>query len=329
MCTSITFQSKEKENFLGRTMDFSHDIEPGVYVASKNYEWYSLITREKCVDLYSFICIGQRIKNIFGVFDGVNEMGFAVATLYFKDYAYYNFPLEEKTPIASLDFSHYILGRCSSVKDLKDLLENITIMGVRDPVTKTEAPLHWIVTDRSGECAVIEQTKEGLKVMDNPIGVLANSPDFNWQMTNLRNYMNISVEQEEEAKWREVSLTPFGQGMGSIGLPGGFTSPERFARTAFIKTHAQVPEKKLQTVLECFHIMNGVSIPKGIVLTDKGTYDYTKYIAVMNTNTCEYYFKTYEDDEIKTVNLSDYYTYNEELIFLGNISSQVEEFKFF
>ena len=70
--------------------------------------------------------------------------------------------------------------------------------------------------------------------------------------------------------------------------------------------------------MTCFHIMNSVSIPKGIVLTDRGTYDYTKYTAFINTNTCEYYFKTYENDQIITASLCDY-SDNTEMIFIGSI----------
>ncbi|HBI05138.1 MAG TPA: penicillin amidase, partial [Paenibacillaceae bacterium] len=32
MCTAITLQSIQGENFFGRTMDFSHPIEPGLYI---------------------------------------------------------------------------------------------------------------------------------------------------------------------------------------------------------------------------------------------------------------------------------------------------------
>jgi penicillin V acylase-like amidase (Ntn superfamily) len=47
MCTAITLQSIQRENFFGRTMDFSYPIEPGLYVIPRNYEWYSLITMKK------------------------------------------------------------------------------------------------------------------------------------------------------------------------------------------------------------------------------------------------------------------------------------------
>ncbi|GAA3650036.1 choloylglycine hydrolase family protein [Asaccharospora irregularis] len=318
MCTAITLQSMQGENFFGRTMDFSHPIEPGIYIIPKNYKWRSLITPKKYVDSYSFICMGQETDGMLGFFDGVNEQGFAAAVLYFAGCAYYDLPVDNKEQIASLDFLHYILGRCSCVDDLKSLLKNVRIVGIQDPVTKTSAPLHWIATDKSGKCVVIEQTKTGLEVINNPIGVMANSPGFNWHMTNLRNYIDVSVNQPKEVYWGNVSLTPFGQGGGTLHLPGGFTSPERFVRTAFIKTHVTIPKTKSQTLMTCFNIMNGVFIPKGIVITDKGSDDYTKYISFMNTNTCEYYFKTYENNQIIKVCLLDYIHANNP-IFLGKI----------
>lgn len=320
MCTAISLKSLLEENFFGRTMDFSYPIEPGLYIVPRNYKWNSLSTLNKHTNYYSFIGIGQETEGMLGFFDGVNEHGFAAATLYFEGYANYDLPIGEKEPIASLDFLHYILGRCSSVDDLKPLLENICIVGQPDPVTQKAAPLHWIATDRSGKCVVIEQTDAGLEIIDNPIGVMANSPDFRWHMTNLRNYLDISITQQKETKWGDVLLSPFGQGAGTTQLPGGFTSPERFVRTAFLKTHVQKNENHTETIMTCFHIMNSVFIPKGIVVTDRGTIDYTKYIAFMNTNTCEYYFKTYENNQIFTANLWNYNLHETQPLFLGQIA---------
>ena len=319
MCTSISLQSSQGENFFGRTMDFSYPIEPGLYVVPQNYQWHSLATMKKNMNHYSFIAIGQETDGMLGFFDGVNERGFAAATLYFEGYAHYELPVENKEPVASLDFLHYLLGHCSSVDAVKPLLENIRIVGVPDPVTQKAAPLHWIATDRSGKCIVIEQTKNGLEVIDNPIGVMANSPDFHWHMTNLRNYMDISTTQEKQVNWGNVSLTPFGQGAGTIHLPGGFTSPERFVRTAFLKTHAHLPETLSETITTCFHLLNSVFIPKGIIITDRGTYDYTQYVAFMNTNTCQYYFKTYDNNQIFTASLWHYNIHGAQPIYLGSI----------
>ena len=242
MCTAMTLQSQSKELFLGRTMDFSHDIVPQLYVVPSSYVWYSKLNNIQIRNSYRFIGLGQELEGTLGFFDGVNEKGFAAAVLYFAGYARYDTSTPKVTKsIASTDFLHYVLGRCASVRELPYLLKDITIVGTPDPVTNTIAPLHWIVADRSGACAVIEPTSRGLELINNPIGVMSNSPDFHWHMTNLRNYIEASPKQTEEVFWNNIRLTPFGQAGGTIPLPGGFTSPERFVRTAYLKAHLPKP----------------------------------------------------------------------------------------
>jgi choloylglycine hydrolase len=300
----MTLQSQSSELFFGRTMDFSHDIIPQLYIVPSSYVWYGSLSNNEMRDSYRFIGLGQELDGILGFFDGVNEKGFAAAVLYFAGYAQYSTAAhKDAEPIASIDFLHYILGRCASVKDLPDLLKAITIVGAPDPVTKTIAPLHWIATDRSGACTVIEPTGRGLELINNPIGVMSNSPDFHWHMTNLRNYIEASPTQTEEVFWDNIRLTPFGQAGGTIPLPGGFTSPERFVRTAYLKAHLPKPKDSNEAIAACFHILESVSIPKGAVLTSRNTYDYTKYTAFINTSTCEYFYKTYDDINVRTAGI--------------------------
>ena len=178
---------------------------------------------------------------------------------------------QSKETIASIDFLHFILGRSASVAELPALLKNISIVGFPDPVTNTVAPLHWIATDKSGACVVIELIAKGMELINNTIGVMANSPDFRWHMTNLRNYIEVSPTQTEEVKWNNIRLTPFGQAGGTIPLPGGFTSPERFVRTSYLKLHIPPPKDSTEAISACFHIMESVSIPKGAVVTSRNT----------------------------------------------------------
>jgi choloylglycine hydrolase len=326
MCTAITLQSKQLENFFGRTMDFSYNIDPELYIVPKYYVWNNVFNKHKFYNSYSFIGIGQETDGMLGFFDGVNEKGFAAATLYFAGYAKYNQLSNciNKIPISSLDFLHYILGRCGSIEDLKELLLDVCIVGLEDPVTQTVAPLHWIATDKSGECVVIEQTENGLKIFQNQIGVMANSPDFEWHKTNLRNYMYVSPTQTSDVTWGKIQLKPFGQAGGTMQLPGGYTSPERFVRTAYQKTHVPTPNNSLEAINACFHIMESVTIPKGIVITNRNTYDYTKYTAFINTNTCEYFFKTYDNTHITSASLWDSYANIAQPISLGKLRRPVK-----
>ena len=70
--------------------------------------------------------------------------------------------------------------------------------------------------------------------------------------------------------------------------------------------------------------MESVSIPKGIVITNRDTYDYTRYTAFINTNTCEYFFKTYDNTNITNVKLWDNYKNSAHLISLGKLRRPVK-----
>lgn len=146
----------------------------------------------------------------------------------------------------------------------------------------------------------------GLKIIENPVGVLTNSPDMIWQLTNLRNYISLDNYQKEETKWEKLILNPFSQGGGSFGLPGDYTSPGRFVRATFQKKFLLLPDTKEETVVDCFHLLKTVFIPKGIVMTSRDVPDYTQYTVFMNLNTGEYYFNTYLNPEIRMVRLCDH-----------------------
>lgn len=297
MCTAMTLQTLSDEIFLGRTMDFSYDINPQLYIVPRSHEWNNNLNNNKMKNSYKFIGFGEELNGMFALFDGVNEKGFAAASLYFSGYAQYDslFIHKGSIPISSVDFLHYIIGNCASVKDLPSFLEEIAIVGVPDPITNSIAPLHWITTDRSGECVVIEVTDRGIEILNNPVGVMSNSPDINWHITNLRNYVATSPIQPEEVYWNNFRMTPFGQGAGTTSLPGGFTSPERFVRLAYLKKHLPKPKNSKEAISACFHVLDNVSIPKGAVISSRNTFDYTIYTALINTNTCEYFYKTYDD----------------------------------
>ena len=318
MCTAFTLQSLQMENFFCRTMDFSYDIEPGFFIVPRNNLWYNPITMKKHNDCYSFIGIGQKTDSMLGFFDGVNEKGFAAAALYFAGYAYYDIPVEDKNkePIASLDFLHYILGRCTSVDELDMILKSICVLGLPDPVTKIAAPLHWIATDKSGKCVVIEQTQNGLEIFDNPIGVMTNSPSYSWHCLNLLNYFNIRNLDYETLDINGEKLNKCFTGDGAMGLPGDCSSTSRFIRLSFLKKYAVKGIDEEEGVSNIIHLFNNVAVPLGLVeLSEKNNtivydeclerYEYTIYTAVMCAESLRFYWVTYENQRVQCIDLND------------------------
>jgi choloylglycine hydrolase len=287
----------------------------------KKYRWKNVVNGKEVQNSYSFIGIGQELEGVLSFFDGVNEHGFAAAALYFAGYAQYDTVMKNAPTlqVAAYDLLHYILSHCTSVDDLRTQINRISLVGIPDPMTQTAAPLHWIAADRSGKCVILEQTGKKIELFANPIGVMVNSPDFLWHMTNLRNYMEVTPRQIEETVWGGVRLSPFGQAGGTVPLPGGYTSPERFVRATYLKTHIPKPETSEAAIFSFFQIMKSVSIPKGAVVTDRGTDDYTQYTAFIDINSGEYFFNTYENLQIKTVRLYGLETSSAALVDLGKI----------
>lgn len=327
MCTAINMHTSQGEACLGRTMDFSYPLEPELYITPRGYEWNNMPGTHRVQNRYSYLGIGQDISPVIYA-DGVNEMGFAAAVLYFPGYAAYD-PIPDKSkdpsilPVAALELVNFLLGLCPSVSQAASLLRSIRIVGLSDPVTGTVAPLHWILADKGGACMTVEKTQDGLHLMDNPMGVLTNSPGFQWHMTNLRSFLNVTPVQSHEVEWNSVRLTPFGQGTGTVGLPGDYTPPSRFVRAAYLKSHAPVPESREEAVTTGFHILDSVSIPKGAVITERGTDDYTQYTSFIRLNEMEYFFKTYDNSRILTAKLSQDQDYGADIISLGRLARPV------
>ncbi len=80
---------------------------------------------------------------------------------------------------------------------------------------------------------------------------------------------------------------------------------DRFVRTAFQKTHIAPPSGKGETVSAHFHILEYINVPKGIVLTDRGTADYTQYTAMIGLSGPEYFFRTYDNSRMAAVRLPE------------------------
>ena len=94
------------------------------------------------------------------------------------------------------------------------------------------------------------------------------------------------------------------EGAGMHGLPGDFTPPSRFIRAvAFSQSEVQAATAD-EAVLKAFHILNQFDIPLGSVRdkTDGGV-ELTQWTAVSDLKNLRWYFKTYDDQSIRMVDL--------------------------
>ena len=115
------------------------------------------------------------------------------------------------------------------------------------------SPLHWIISDRHASITV-ESVKDGLKIYDNPYGVLTNNPTFDWHLVNVNNYMGLSEANPENKLSDSHSFNTYSLGMGAFGLPGDYSSVSRFIRAVFVKEKSPSFESEKEASSHFFHI---------------------------------------------------------------------------
>ena len=292
MCTAIRFNNR----YFGRTLDFERGFEEELVVTPRD----SMQLLEAS-NRYSMMGVGVVSDGIPLYFDGVNEWGLAAAALNFPHYAVYSRDTSG-TAIPSGRLISYLLGICRSVSEVKDVLGKITVTDGTEQVGAS-SPLHWIFSD-GRESAVVESVRDGIRVMDNPVGVLTNSPPFDYHLAQLAAYSNLSVRNPTTTLG---GSSLYSGGMGAIGLPGDYSSTSRFIRATFLKESCfdrarDVGEWELNRT---FDILCSVMIPKGAVLSDAGQPVFTRYTAVIDMEKPSYYLTSPTCRTVHTIALSD------------------------
>lgn len=142
--------------------------------------------------------------------EGINEEGLSAGLFYFPRYGQYEAysPELKNSSIADLQLVPYILGCCKTIEDVKEAVKQVHVIAI-DPRAST---VHWRFADLSGKQVVLEITNGEAHFFDNELGVLTNSPGFEWQMTNLNNYVSLLPGSAPAQKLDSIQLTSFGVG---------------------------------------------------------------------------------------------------------------------
>ncbi|MGG7213503.1 choloylglycine hydrolase [Clostridium nigeriense] len=305
MCTALTLKTKDGYHLFGRNMDIEFSFNQSVTLVPRNFSYVNRATDKKEKTKYAMIGMGTIIDNHPCYAEAMNEKGLACAGLNFPKYSHWHEEtMEGKINIPPYDLILWIVGRFESIAELRKELENIHLVG--KPINEnTPLPtLHWIVSDSKGDCIVIENTIEGLKIFENKVGVLTNAPTFDWHITNLVQYMKVSPTQPSETIWGEEKINPLGQGAGGRELPGDFSSTSRFVKAAFLRSNAVLGDDELSGIIEFFHILSGVAMIRGAVVTPQNLNDITQYTSCMCQEKGIYYYNTYNNNQINAIDMN-------------------------
>lgn len=304
MCTALSFSTKA--HYFGRNLDIDCSYGEEVCVMPRKF---SLVfsNKERLEEHYAIIGMATVAHEIPLFYDAANEYGLAMAGLNFPGNAYYQEPASAKENIAPFEFITWILAKCKTVKESRELLKNLNIVNIPFSEKLPLSPLHWMISDKK-ESIVVEAMRDGLHVHDNPAGVLTNNPPFEVQMFNLNNYRNLRVDSGENNFLKDLELDIYCQGLGAIGLPGDVSSMSRFVRMTFNSKNSVCEGDEEDFVSQFFHLLSSVEMNRGCCQTESGKWDITLYSSCINTEKGLYYYTTYDNRQINCVDM-----YNEDL----------------
>jgi len=312
-CTGIRLIAEDGTVVHARTLEFATDIHSDVIMVPRGYARTGTTPDGKPGLTWKakYASLGANGVGLPFIFDGLNEKGLAVGTFYFPTSAGYMpyTAADAGKSIAPWEVGSWLLENFASVEEARDNIGKIVVPSVIFAAWGFAPPVHYVAHDASGKSIVIEYAGGKLNVYDNPLGVITNSPTFDWQMTNLRNYVNFSMSNVPPVKLGSVTLQPFGQGSGMLGIPGDFTPPSRFVRAVAFSQSVLPSKTGEDAVLEAFHVLNNFDIPKGAAREhEKDEHgnimaDYTLWTAASDLKAKRYYFRTYENSQIRMVDL--------------------------
>ena len=321
-CTEFRVTSKDNSVIIGRSQEFYLDLKSDLVVepaglihpafpkpgcpVSSGMTWNN-----------SYRIAYLNALNLTVASDGLNEAGLSVGSLLFPGFAkFQGIPIDRcDNAISSFEFPLWILGKFGTVRELREALKEDSFPLVWGPEVhglKELSESHFSVYDATGDGIVIEYTEQGRKVYNNTLGVVTNSPPYDFHLINMRNYIELSKFAHDPLKLGKMEFSPIGQGSGLLGVPGDFTPPSRFVRTAAMVHFADEVETGEDAVMLGFHVLNTVDIPRGVCAPnptvwqkEKGSADYSQWVVVKDLTTKSIYFRVYDNLAICVVHLSE------------------------
>ena len=281
MCTGIRIKSKTGDYFWGRTMDLSFPmfgddtgmpaslnnlvvvttVPAGVEVASEATPWTSKYT-----------AIGMGVKNTPVLFDGINEKGLAGDTQVLMEADYgsaADIAARKQTALLAEEFVTFILTQYSTVAEIKaDYAKFALVNGPYKALGQSiSMTLHFSFVDPTGDGIVLEPVNDGAFKMYDFIGVMTNSPEYDWHLINVRNYIHLTnIDPTGPATLPTgYKLEPIegGTGFGMFGLPGDYTAPSRMVRALNLSSYLR-PFDSAEGIDQLYAAFRTVIIPPGL-----------------------------------------------------------------
>lgn len=308
-CTNFFLKASDGTVVNARTMEFGTNLKSRILIVARDQQFQSSAPKNNkglsWQNKYGYLAIDV-LGNKEVIVDGQNEKGLSLGGLWMPQSTTYKTPTEEeyKQSLAITQFGAWALGNFATVDEVKEAVNNIIVWGDYLEELKTVPPMHIAITDAKGQAIVIEFIDGKTTVHDNKSGVLTNEPNFQWQRTNLKNYINLTPYNPAPVTVDGITYSATGQGSGMKGLPGDWTPPSRFVKSSLMLASVDKPKSAQETVQLAQHIMNNFDIPKGVIRDRTRTeQDHTQWTVFKDLTNGRLYYKSYNDSQLRMIDL--------------------------
>lgn len=312
-CTGIFLKSEKNEFFLARTMEWgTFNLDSKLAIIPRGISMVGETPDGKTGKQWTsrYGAVGISLANAPIIGEGINEAGLSMGVFYFPGYAGYK-PFnksEASKGISVLQLGAYLLTQFATVDEVKKGLSEIVVIPMIWESINSVPPVHWRIADKSGKVIIVEIVNNGeMNIYDSEIGIITNSPTYDWQLTNLRNYVNIHpVPANEKELLGVLKLSPFGVGSGFLGIPGDFTPPSRFVRATAYCASAPASADAYKAMNQSFVILDNFNIPIGSVYPMHKAPDLpssTQWTTVSDVTNVDFYYTTYFNRQIRKLSL--------------------------
>jgi choloylglycine hydrolase len=315
-CTGIALKAQDGTAVFGRTMEWgTFDLQSRVVIVPRGQQFAGQTPDSKSglswKGKHGFLGLDAPAMGEGLILDGMNEKGLTVNAFYlpgFTEYQAYD-PATSSVSIGPGDVIPYLLSTTATVDEAKAALAKVRVTPVVAPSLGFAPPAHFMVTEPGGKAIVIEYVMGEPVIFDAPLRVITNAPNYDWHITNLRNYLSLSPVALPTKKIEEMDFAPLGAGSGMIGLPGDNTPPSRFVRAVAASQTARPTPTGQETVYELLRILDNFNLPLGSAEGDgkaklKGMRSSTIWTTVYDTKNKALYYHTQHNRRVRTVDMS-------------------------
>jgi choloylglycine hydrolase len=301
-CTSVQLTAADGSSVVARTMDdnpatmkIKVALTPrGKTIRSTNPDGSPGLTFVTKYSSFGLPMIGSTTPT-----DAMNEKGLTLSVQILNaSYFPTSVPPGKKAQaLSNFDSPLWLISQFDTVDEVKANLDKVAIW------TREQMPFHLVLFDATGKGIVIEWVKDEAsgnsvtKVYDNKVGVVTNDPTFDWQLTNLKNYVQTTPVSSHSKQFGDLTVTVPNMGNGSFGVPGDMTAPSRFVRMAVQRTSVKTPSNAAEALSLVSHIINNADVALGTVqdaASPASPYDVTIWTSLRDSKQGAYYLRTSE-----------------------------------